>query len=106
MAISSAPGDVVLVGEETRFRRWSAAVRDFCVGRPLGAIGAAIVVVMLVVAALAGLLAPYDPVTVDFAAMLSKPSSQHWLGTAAFCRDVLSPPISGSRTPRSVWFAA
>jgi ABC-type dipeptide/oligopeptide/nickel transport systems, permease components len=106
MAISSAPGDVVLVGEETRFRRWSAAVRDFCVGRPLGAIGAAIVVVMLVVAALAGLLAPYDPVTVDFGAMLSRPSSQHWLGTDAFGRDVLSRLIYGSRTALFVGFGA
>ena len=106
MAISSAPGEVVLAVEETRARRWSAATRDFCRRRPLGAIGAAIVVVMIVVAALAGVLAPYDPVAVDFAAMLSKPSAQHWLGTDAFGRDVLSRLIYGSRTALFVGFGA
>jgi peptide/nickel transport system permease protein len=58
------------------------------------------------VAALAGILAPYDPVAVDFAAMLSKPSAQHWLGTDSFGRDVLSRLIYGSRTALFVGFGA
>jgi peptide/nickel transport system permease protein len=106
MAISSAPGEVVLAAEETRARRWLSAVDDFCRRRPLGAIGAAIVALMIVVAALAGILAPYDPVAVDFAAMLSKPSAQHWLGTDSFGRDVLSRLIYGSRTALFVGFGA
>jgi peptide/nickel transport system permease protein len=106
VAISSAPGEVVLAAEATRARRWLVAVGDFCRRRPLGAIGAAIVAVMIVVAAFAGILAPYDPVTVDFAAMLSKPSAQHWLGTDSFGRDVLSRLIYGSRTALFVGFGA
>jgi peptide/nickel transport system permease protein len=106
MAISSAPGEVVLAAEETRARRWLSAVGDFCRRRPLGAFGAAIVALMIMVAALAGILAPYDPVAVDFAAMLSKPSAQHWLGTDSFGRDVLSRLIYGSRTALFVGFGA
>src|SRR5262245_9559627 len=106
MAISSAPGEVVLAAEETRARRWLSAVGDFCRRRPLGAIGAAIVAVMIVVAALAGILAPYDPVAVDFAAMLSRPSAQHWLGTDSFGRDVHSRLIDGSPTAQFVGFGA
>jgi peptide/nickel transport system permease protein len=69
-------------------------------------VGAAVVVLMLLVALLADVLAPYDPVTVDFAAMLIPPSATHWLGTDAFGRDVLSRLIHGSRTALFVGFGA
>jgi peptide/nickel transport system permease protein len=61
---------------------------------------------MIVVAVASPLLAPYDPVTVDFGAMLARPSPQHWLGTDAFGRDVLSRLIWGSRTALIVGFGA
>ena len=61
---------------------------------------------MLVVAAFAPYLAPYDPVTVDFGAMLSPPDAKHWLGTDAFGRDVLSRLIYGSRTALLVGFGS
>ena len=79
---------------------------DFVRRRPLGAIGGFVVVLMLVTAAGAGVLAPYDPVTVDFGAMLARPSAAHWLGTDAFGRDVLSRLIYGSRTALLVGFGA
>ncbi|HEU4368398.1 MAG TPA: ABC transporter permease [Methylomirabilota bacterium] len=85
---------------------WTQAVREFCRARPLGAIGAGIIVVMLVVAVAAPLLAPYDPVVNDFASMLAAPSAAHWLGTDAFGRDVLSRLIYGSRTALLVGFGA
>ena len=85
---------------------WGPAIREFCVRRPLGAIGAAIILLMLVVALLAPLIARYDPVTNDFAAMLSAPSRAHWLGTDAFGRDVLSRLVYGSRTALLVGFGA
>jgi peptide/nickel transport system permease protein len=74
--------------------------------RPLGAIGAAIVLLMLLVAVSATLIAPYDPLAIDFAGMLAAPSAQHWLGTDAFGRDVLSRLIYGSRTALIVGFGA
>lgn len=85
---------------------WMWAVWTFCRRRPLGAIGAAIVVMMLLVALTATLIAPYDPLAVDFGAMLSPPSAEHWLGTDAFGRDVLSRLIYGSRTALIVGFGA
>jgi peptide/nickel transport system permease protein len=105
MAIS-APSDASLAVEEAPARSWLAGIREFARRRPLGAIGAAVVVLMIVVAAFAGVLAPYDPVAVDFGAMLTPPSAQHWLGTDAFGRDVMSRLIFGSRTALFVGFGA
>ncbi|MGH7413493.1 MAG: ABC transporter permease [Candidatus Rokuibacteriota bacterium] len=61
---------------------------------------------MLAVAAVAPLIAPYDPLTVDFGAMLTAPNAQHWLGTDAFGRDVLTRLIYGSQTALIVGFGA
>jgi peptide/nickel transport system permease protein len=105
MAIS-APSDVTLTVDEAPSRSWLVGVREFTRRRPLGAIGAAVVALMIMVAAFAGVLAPYDPVAVDFGAMLTAPSTQHWLGTDAFGRDVLSRLIYGSRTALFVGFGA
>jgi ABC-type dipeptide/oligopeptide/nickel transport system permease subunit len=85
---------------------WAQAVREFCGARPLGAVGAGIIVVMLVVAVAAPLLAPYDPVVNDFASMLAAPSAAHWLGTDAFGRDVLSRLIYGARVSMLVGLGA
>jgi peptide/nickel transport system permease protein len=89
-----------------RGRRWAAAVSEFIRSRPLGAAGAVIVVLMFLVAVLATAIAPYDPLAVDFGAMLGAPSAEHWLGTDAFGRDVLSRIIYGSRTALIVGFGA
>ena len=95
---------VETLGEERR-RGWTDVVWEFCRKRPLGAIGAAVVLLNLVVAVGANVLAPYDPVTTDYAAMLAPPSRAHWLGTDAFGRDVLSRIIYGSRTAMLVGFS-
>jgi len=95
-----------LTRAEARRARWISAILDFTVQRPLGAIGAAIIVVMSVVAATAGLLAPYDALATDYAAMLGPPGAGHWLGTDAYGRDVLSRMIYGSRTALMVGLGA
>src|SRR5258705_3596524 len=108
MAISS-PIDQTPAQETAelgRRDRWLAAIRDFGRHRTLGAVGAAVELVMLVLAVFAGVLAPYDPVAVDFGAMLAAPNGAHWLGTDAFGRDVLSRLIYGSRTALPGGFGA
>jgi peptide/nickel transport system permease protein len=85
---------------------WISAVGDFIRRRPLGAIGAAIILVMVALAASAGLIAPYNPLENDYAAMLSAPGAAHWLGTDAHGRDVLSRLIYGSRTALTVGLGA
>ena len=106
MAINPAIDSIAdRLAEEPR-SGWLATTMGFVRRRPLGAIGGFVVVLMLVTAAGAGVLAPYDPVTVDFGAMLARPSAAHWLGTDAFGRDVLSRLIYGSRTALLVGFGA
>jgi len=92
--------------EPTSSARGWAALRAFARRRTLGAVGAVVVAIMIVVAIFAGPLAPYDPLAVDFGAMLTKPNAAHWLGTDAFGRDVLSRLIYGSRTALLVGFGA
>ena len=85
---------------------WLRVALDFTRQRPLGAIGAAIILFMVLLAAGAGWLAPYDPLETDYAAMLAAPSAGHWLGTDAYGRDVLSRIIYGSRTALMVGLGA
>ena len=105
MAITQ-PIDQAAPAEPTATAAGWAAVRDFARRRTLGAVGAVVVLIMILVGVFANVLAPYDPVAVDFGAMLAKPSAVHWLGTDAFGRDVLSRLIFGSRTALLVGFGA
>jgi peptide/nickel transport system permease protein len=95
----------VEVPEATATARWRRAIVDFCRQRPLGAIGAAVVLLNLLVAVLANVIAPYDPLATDYGAMLAAPSRAHWLGTDAFGRDVLTRILYGSRTAMLVGFS-
>ena len=64
---------------------------------PSAAIGAAIVVFWILVAAAAPVIAPYAP-TEMHDARLEPPSLQHWLGTDHLARDVMSRLFWGTRT--------
>jgi peptide/nickel transport system permease protein len=91
---------------DSSFRRWLDVALHFARRRPLGAVGAVIIVIMALTAILAGLIAPYDPLTNDYGAMLQAPTRAHLFGTDAFGRDVLSRIIYGSRTALWVGFAS
>lgn len=81
-------------------------VLQFIMQQPLGAAGLVIIVLMAFAAAFAPLIAPYDPLAVDYGAMLAAPSREHWMGTDSFGRDVLSRVIYGARTALAVGFLA
>ena len=51
----------------------------------------------VVAAALAPLVAPYDPYYTDMAKVLKPPSAEHWFGTDNAGRDILSRVIYGTR---------
>ncbi len=106
MAIRTPSIDAVAVALPAPHAGWVAVARDFARRRPLGAAGAVVVVLMIAAALTSTLIAPYDPLGVDFAAMLARPSAAHWLGTDSFGRDVLSRLIYGSRTALLVGFGA
>ncbi|WP_353858478.1 nickel transporter permease [Azospirillum formosense] len=63
----------------------------------LAMIGLGIVLLLVLMAALAPLLAPYDPYAQDLSQRLLPPGAAHWLGTDAFGRDILSRILYGSR---------
>ena len=74
--------------------------------KPLGAAGAFIILGMMVVAASAGTLAPYDPYQADYGLQFTRPSTEHWFGTDEFGRDVMSRIMHGARIALFVGFAA
>ena len=74
--------------------------------KPLGTVGALIILGMLAVALFAHVLAPYGPYQTDYAAQFTRPSAEHWFGTDEFGRDVLSRIMYGSRIALFVGFTA
>jgi peptide/nickel transport system permease protein len=76
---------------------WKSA-RRLMRKQPLGAIGALVVVIMIVAAALAPYIAPYDPELNSYEFMLTGPSTNYWLGTDEFGRDILSRILFGAQT--------
>ena len=69
----------------------------FCRTKPLGAIGGVLVLFLILVAILADVLAPYDPLLINPALKLQPPDAKYLLGTDQTGRDLLSRIIHGSR---------
>jgi len=74
--------------------------------KPLGAIGAGLVLLLLVVAAAAPVISPYPYDVGDAAVRLEGPSLAHPFGTDANGRDMLSRVIWGARISVTVGFGA
>ncbi len=72
---------------------------------PLGAVGMAVVVLMIVLAVFADVLSPYDPEANAFEYMLTPPNLDYWMGTDQFGRDILTRIIYGARTALFVGFS-
>lgn len=87
-------------------RSVGAKLLVFARRKPLGAIGAIIIVAFVLVAIFAPVLAPYDPYIINSSNLLAPPSAQHWLGTDEFGRDILSRIIYGARISIYVGFMA
>jgi peptide/nickel transport system permease protein len=81
-------------------------VWGFCRRNPLGAFGALVGIVMMVMAAAAELMSSYDPTANDFGAMLSAPNMEHWFGTDQFGRDLFARVVYGARTALLVGFVS
>ncbi len=100
LAHATASADLsprLTVGEE---------VAKFIRTKPLGAIGAVIILGMLFLAVFAQMLAPYDPYIGDYGLQFARPSAEHWFGTDEFGRDVLSRILYGARIALFVGFTA
>jgi peptide/nickel transport system permease protein len=87
--------------------QWSIAARQFKRNK-LALVGLAIVVLLYLIALLAPLIAPHDPIAqhdIARTAYLS-PRPGNWLGTDRFGRDIMSRIIYGSRISLSIGFIA
>ena len=72
------------------------ALKRFLRNRP-AVVGAAVVALFVAMAALASLIAPYDPALTNFRLVRKPPSDLHWFGTDEIGRDVLSRVVWGGR---------
>lgn len=106
MMPTKTPAAVAQASRALSVPRWLRGSIGFARRWPLGAVGAAIIVVMILCAIAAPFVAPYHPLETDFAAQFGPPNPAHWLGTDAFGRDLLSRLIYGSRTALLVGFAS
>ena len=89
------------------FRRQGAAgdFFRFCREKPVGALAAVILLVMVLVAAFAETLATYDPIRTDAEHTLAHPDRAHWFGTDNLGRDIYSRIIYGARVSLAVGIA-
>jgi peptide/nickel transport system permease protein len=73
---------------------------------PMGLLGLTLVVIFLLMALLAPLISPYDPIKISVQSKFEAPNLSHWLGTDQLGRDTLSRIIYGSRTALSISLSA
>jgi peptide/nickel transport system permease protein len=86
---------------ENTFRALRSLTRD-----PMGALGLGLVVLFLLMALLAPVISPYDPLKISVQTKFLQPGLSHWLGTDQLGRDTLSRVIYGSRTALSIALTA
>ena len=98
----------VHAGVEELFDQRSRWERTRTIARknPLGTFGAAVVIIMIVLAAFAESLTAFDPEANSFETMLAPPGADHWLGTDQMGRDIWTRIVYGARTALLVGFTA
>ena len=73
--------------------------------QPTGAVGVAVIVLILVLGLAAPLLNTVDPYELEVVNRLSAPSGEHWFGTDHLGRDVYSRAVYGARISLLVGFS-
>ena len=100
---------VTLRGETGRSASpWGMVGKLVSLGRkkPLGAVSAGIIAIVVLAALLADLIAPYDPIQMHGAEVLNPPSRQFPLGTDHLGRDLMSRIVHGARISLAVGLGA
>jgi peptide/nickel transport system permease protein len=95
---------VVAPGVETRSRRED--FRRVFFSNRLAMFGTALMTVFILMAVLAPLIAPYDPLQQDLAGKFAPPSRAHLFGQDELGRDILSRVIYGARVSLTAGLAA
>ncbi|MGX1740743.1 nickel transporter permease [Bosea sp. NPDC055353] len=74
------------------YRQWLAFKRN-----PMAVAGLVIIVLLLLIAAFAPVIAPFDPIAQTLDKRLLPPSATNWFGTDALGRDIFSRIVYGTR---------
>ena len=98
--LSSRAGGVVdadLIAQAGTKASIPASLLNFAKSKPLGAISAVVLIIVILVAIFAPFIAPYDPEKVAVTSKFASPGDGTVLGTDQLGRDVLSRVIHGAR---------
>ena len=98
----AAPAAPMAAAPGRRRPRLAAA---FAQRAPLGAVGAVVMLVVLVAGIGAPFVATYDPTRTDAAQTFAPPGAHHWLGTDHLGRDIYSRLVHGARVSLAVGVA-
>ncbi len=101
--LANPPTPTVLPGQR---RRMLTALGRFVRDKPLGALGGALVALVILTALFAGQIAPYAFDAGQGIDRLQGPSVAHWFGTDNLGRDMFSRVVWGSRISVAVGFGA
>lgn len=82
---------------------WTFSRRRLLANRSF-VIGAALVGAVVMLACLAGVIAPFDPLKGNFRQRMLPPGVEHWMGTDHFGRDILSRVLFGARVSLQIGF--
>ena len=105
MSVTQLPADAAII-QRSKIRDFGRAVLQFARRKPLGAMGALVVILMVLAAIFADVIAPRDPLETDYVRQFTPPNATDWLGTDAYGRDAFSRIIYGSRTALIVGLTA
>lgn len=83
---------------ESPFRRFIKSFRR----QKIAVVAFFVVVALIIIAMIGHYIAPFDPTTPDYDAILQPPTAKHWAGTDEFGRDVFSRIINGTWISLSV----
>jgi peptide/nickel transport system permease protein len=97
MADHATTTEIPLALPFARPAEWWSGILRFSRRKPLGAIGAVVMAVIVLVALLANVLATQDPIATEAASTLAPPSAAHWLGADHLGRDIYSRIVHGAR---------
>jgi peptide/nickel transport system permease protein len=86
--------------------RQCSSLVEFARQQPLGAASFVVIVAMMFAGLFSPLVAPHDPLAIDFASIMTAPSFEHWCGTDTYGRDICSRLIYGSRTALVIGFTS
>lgn len=96
MSLTSVNSNAAVPAIRHHAQRWQSFVRRF-LRVPMAVTGLLLVLLLLTVTVLGEQVIQYSDTAMDYRAILTPPTHEHWFGTDDFGRDVLSRTLAGTR---------